>query len=76
MALTQADLNQLTCNTPGCTAHHAFVLGGGCHPEAPVFVIYSQRDGTLEIECAVCNKRVLTMLIAASKPIPVPLYEA
>jgi hypothetical protein len=79
MALTQADLKRITCDTPGCTSDHAFVLGGGCHPSAPVIAVYNQRDGTLELECAVCKKQVLALEIAAGKAarqIPVPIYEA
>ena len=56
------ELDRLRCDEPGCDCDDELVLGSLCHPEAPVFAIYSK--GELRLECAECEQLIITVAVA------------
>lgn len=56
MILTRADLDSMSCSTPGCTNDHQLFFHGKCHPRSPVQASY--QEGTIEITCAQCDQLI------------------
>lgn len=65
--LTQEDLDQGRCSTPGCahTGHdHPLNIHGQCHPHAALEAAYVKASGALEIRCARCSAMIVTIQVA------------
>ena len=63
-ALTlRPELDQLRCSEPGCDCDDELVLGSVCHPDAPVWAVYTN-GGELTLRCSECDEPVLTIAVA------------
>lgn len=66
MALRQANLNQMTCGTPGCDHSagqgHEMAMLARCHIDAGVNATY--RDGAIRLECHECGRLIADVLVA------------
>lgn len=62
--LTRAELDRLTCQTPGCAHDHhdGLVLNSRCHTRKPTFVRY-WGDGVVEVRCRICNGFVASIAL-------------
>jgi hypothetical protein len=66
--LTQADLSDAKCSTPGCACEDTKVyLHSRCHMEAGLNARYDRNTGALTLECAECEQDVGSFLLAASR---------
>lgn len=68
MALTQIDLTEFVCETPGCDCdgRDGLVLHMRCHELSPPWVTY--KNGELGLECSVCGKKGPSILVAEKRP--------
>lgn len=65
MPLTQKELNQTHCATPGCTCDDTqLILTSVCHPHTGTKAVYDKSKGVLNIECNRCGQFVVDLLIA------------
>jgi hypothetical protein len=64
MMLTQADLKDAVCKTPGCECDGVLVFHSKCHPDSPTWTQY-HKDGFLEVFCAECAHIVAQIEVAA-----------
>jgi hypothetical protein len=63
-ALTRAELDEIQCGVPACTAEFPHArLTGLCHAGQPVNATYL--EGVLVLRCSVCHAYVCTVLVAA-----------
>lgn len=61
--LTQKQLDQLKCSTPGCQHSNCILtLRSMCHC-APTFVNYNKFTGILQILCCVCKSLVVEIAV-------------
>lgn len=64
--LTRATLDSVHCDAPGCDhgpdSGDMLVIGGKCHPGAPVDASYL--GGVLQITCAECGALVCRIAVA------------
>ena len=65
MALTQADLDTMTCEADDCDhcEHDILVIVARCHPKAGVTVSYAFSSGEIVISCKECRSYVETIAI-------------
>jgi hypothetical protein len=63
--VTQQQLDESGCSTPGCTHDHSVLyFHPNCHPRASLEVRYEKPLGELVIECCKCEKEVLRVAVA------------
>jgi hypothetical protein len=60
--LTQEQMAQEKCESPGCTASHELYITQRCHPKAGLVVCYDR--GVLHMTCAQCKTMVSKFLVA------------
>jgi hypothetical protein len=66
MPLTRRELDTAPCSNPDCTNENCdLVLGGACHPGAPVYATYVRSKGCLTLVCSVCKEFVTRLAIAS-----------
>jgi hypothetical protein len=64
-ALTQATLDGLGCDNPGCDNDHSVLyLSPDCHPQAGLQLAYSKAHGQLACCCGACNTLIAMFAIA------------
>lgn len=66
MLMTQQQLSQARCSTPGCdhADHPMLFLHSWCHPEAGVDACYHITTGILQITCNECGGYICDVLVA------------
>ena len=63
--LTRRMLDQVGCETPGCTHDHSVLnVVAACHPEEGLEVAYHKADGVLRIYCEVCGTGIAKIAVA------------
>ena len=57
---TRSELDAMRCADPHCQDPTCgdLVIGGRCHPTAPVRAVYRIGSGALELVCSVCGRHV------------------
>ncbi len=59
------ELDEARCQVPGCTdCSHVIGLSPECHPKRPLWVIYTEGSGELELLCSVCEEPVCRIAVA------------
>lgn len=68
-ALTQADLAEARCMTPGCQCGGTVTyFVQQCHPDAGLCARYDKSTGEVTLECAACDATVADFLLAEKPP--------
>lgn len=63
--LTQDQLDDIDCPTVKCPHNDCvLIIRTNCHPNAPIFLKYRKRKGTLELVCAECGKTAAFIQVA------------
>lgn len=66
-------LDRAVCADPKCaTEHAALIVGGMCHPEAGVRVLYARRSRVLDLWCAACGRFIASIAVASGRPSSLP----
>lgn len=65
--LVREDLADLHC--PCGADHQDLVFNPVCHPHSTTIVAYNKDDGTLDVDCATCAARVVTLAVASRNDI-------
>lgn len=67
-ALTRRELDQFTCDDPGCTnPHDEIFIHAACHMRSAVDAMYRKATGDLVFICRTC-KRVVSRILVAEDP--------
>jgi hypothetical protein len=68
MSLYREDLDASGCATPNCGHDHSeLFFHGKCHMDAPSIARYVKTTGTVEIECAECNRPIASVKVASHR---------
>lgn len=65
--LTQAELDEVKCGTPGCESEHpttGIALAAACHLSGGFAVWYQRADGLLTLRCKVCERIICRIEVA------------
>ncbi len=63
--MLRSDLDEARCQVEGCTdCSHVIELHPECHPKNPVWPVYSEGSGELELLCSVCQEPVCRIAVA------------
>lgn len=70
MALTQQDLNRMTCAAPDCVHadHDVLVLRSRCHFRSATWTEYNAKEGTIRVFCSECDRTIATIAVATGVP--------
>jgi hypothetical protein len=59
---TREDIEADSCGDPNCPC--ILLLQAYCHPDAPMWVHYDKRTGTLRMTCSVCERPIDSFVMA------------
>ena len=62
------ELDQIGCANPECREDHRVIyFHSKCHPDAGTWASFDKATGTVTIECLLCRKHLIEVLVAPSR---------